>query len=239
MNLGLLAFTLASLSPLPAAAGLDVDTIARKHIEAVGGAARLRAIHSIRHSGTMKLTAGVMNLEGPFVLEMKRPRKARMQMTLGGTVSAQGFDGTAGWTLAPGATGSTPMTPEQLKEQEVLADFDDWLLDSKARGIAVELLGEEQLAGTRVLKLKLTNKGRAVHSYLDAQSFLEVRRDHLGPKGEPIDQTLVGDYAEVGGIKVPLKLETTSLEKPLISRMQFDKPELNIDISDSRFALPR
>jgi hypothetical protein len=126
-----------------------------------------------------------------------------------------------------------------VKDQEVLAEFDDWMLDYQSRGITIEVLGEEQLAGTRVLKLKLTNKGRAVHSYLDAATYLEVRRDHLGAKGEPIDQTLVGEYADVGGIKMPLKMETTSLEKPLVSRMQFEKPEMNADIPDSRFAAPR
>jgi hypothetical protein len=240
MNLGLLAFTLASLAgPSPTPARLDADTIARRHIEAVGGAARLRAINSIRHAGHMRLTAGAMTLDGPFVLEMKRPRKARMEATLGGTRTAQWFDGTAGWTLTQGATVALAMTREQLAEQEVQAEFDDWLLDYKARGVTVEYLGREPLGDTRALKLKVTYKGHAVHSYLDAATYLEIRRDHLGPDGRPVDQTLIGNYRDVGGLKVPFLAEITSRDKQVVSRLEFDEPELNADIPDSRFAPPK
>jgi hypothetical protein len=237
--------TLAAVAPLAAAllsaspaAGPTLDEIVARHLQAVGGEARVRAIRSLRHTGVMTLRVGDRTLQGPFVMEMKRPRKARMEADLSGLRMTEVFDGTAGFKILPGSDVPVAMSAEELAKQNVQAEFDPWLLDYKRRGVVAEYLGPAQVGDKPALKLALTLRGRAVHSYLDAATYLEIRRDHLGPDGQPTDEGLVTAFTSTGGLTMPQVLEITSKDKPLRTTIRFQKTEIDPDIPDARFGKP-
>ena len=53
----------------PLATAQTVDDVVRRYVEARGGAANLRAVESLRFTGTMELP----DVQASFVLELKRP----------------------------------------------------------------------------------------------------------------------------------------------------------------------
>src|SRR5205814_8255603 len=83
------------------------------------------------------------------------------------------------------------------------ADFYGPLVEYKAKGHRVELIGKENVQGTSCYKLKIMLKtGNLMYQYLDAKTFLEVREELIHTvdgKQMEIEET-VGDYKEVGGV---------------------------------------
>jgi outer membrane lipoprotein-sorting protein len=81
-----------------AAPAQTVDEIVAKNAAARGGAAAWRAVESMRCAGQMEIGKG---MQVPFRLELKRPRKMRLEFEFDGKTAVQTYDGSAGWKLAP------------------------------------------------------------------------------------------------------------------------------------------
>ena len=79
----------------PAHAGSD----RRKHIQAIGGIDKLKAIQSVTISGKAVLMGG--QLEAPIAMRVKRPGSMRMEFTVQDKSYIQAFDGTTAWTINP------------------------------------------------------------------------------------------------------------------------------------------
>src|SRR5262245_66530310 len=123
------------IAPLSLAqnAAPTVDEVVAKHLAARGGVERLKAIQTVRMTGLMDVVPG---LTAPFVLEMKRQSKMRLDMTVQGVTGSQAFDGSSGWVLMPFTGMSKPdvMTADAVQEAKAQADFDGPLVDYKAKG---------------------------------------------------------------------------------------------------------
>jgi len=79
------------------AAGQTAEELIAKNIAARGGLEKLRAVQTMRLTGTMKVGDDAM----PSILELKRPNKSRWQFTFDGQTAIQAFDGNSGWMLIP------------------------------------------------------------------------------------------------------------------------------------------
>ena len=220
-------------------ASLSGDEIVARHLEAVGGTARLRALKSLRLTGRITLEAGENALEGPFVVERKRPRKSRMAAELNGMPTSQAFDGIVAWGIPLGKSSPEVVDREQTRDREVESEFDDYLLDHKARGIAVGLIGREPIGAVDAIKLSVALKGRQMITYLDPSTYIEIRRDHLGPDGKVRDETNLSDPRETGGLLFPTLMEITSVASGLKTLMRVSTIELDPDIPDTRFESPK
>jgi len=124
------------------AAGQTVDQVLAKVIVARGGAAKLRAVRAERVNG--KISFG--DVSGPFVVELKRPLKMHMQLTIQNQTMVRVYDGKAqGWANNPFAGKKNPdaMSEEELKNITEEADFDGPLVDHKSKGNQVELAGKD------------------------------------------------------------------------------------------------
>ena len=159
---------LAAVLAAPAAAQ-TVDEVIAKSFEARGGLDRLKAIQSIRMTG--KMTMGPMEM--PMVIEWKRPASIRFDVTVQGALAVQAYDGTTGWAISPMGTGLAERVPlEAAKQMADQADLDGPLVDYKAKGHQVELLGKEKVEGKDAFRLKVTRKGGGVEYYfIDAESW--------------------------------------------------------------------
>lgn len=235
-----LALAAGAASPESAPqATLREDEVVARHLEAVGGAARLRALKSLRLTGRITLEAGDNVLEGPFVVETKRPRKSRMAAELNGLPTSQAFDGIVAWGIPLGKSSPEVVDREQTRDREVESEFDDYLLDHKARGITVALIGRESIGAVDAIKLNVAFKGRQMLTYLDPSTYVEIRRDHLGPDGKVRDETYLSDLRETDGLLFPTLIEVTSVASGLKTSMRISTIELDADIPDARFSPPK
>jgi hypothetical protein len=222
------------------AAAQTVDEILAKNIEAKGGLAKLKAVQSMRMTGKMTLGPGI---EAPIVLETKRPKLLRIDITVQGMTIVQAFDGTSGWMLNPlsGRADPEQMPSEVVKLVEEQADMDGPFIDYKAKGSTVELLGKEQAEGTTCYKVKLTLKGGDTRIfYIDTDSNLEVRVESKTTirGAEQESDTIVGDYKKVGDLMIPHAIDSGQKGAPMRQKMTIDKVEVGVPIDDARFKMP-
>lgn len=235
--LAVLALTVAFA---PASHAQTIDEILAKHYEAQGGLARLQKIQTMRMSGKMTVGPG---MEAPITLEKKRPGMMRLDFTFSGMTGTQAYDGTQGWQVMPfmGKKDPEALSPEDAKEVEQQADFDGPLVDWKAKGHAVELLGKESVEGADTWKIKLTRKsGQVEFYYIDTETFLILRETAKRTmRGTEIDgESLFSDYKEVDGVMFPFSMTSGAVGSPQKQSMSFDKIEVDPAIDASRFRMP-
>src|SRR2546422_235628 len=128
---------------------LTVDELVAKVIAARGGIEKIRGIQAQRVTGTISFGPGA---DGPFAVELKRPGKMRMELTLQGMNMVRSYDGrSAGWANNPfiGKKDVEPMTEVDLKNIGEESDFDGPLVDYKAKGNEIKLVGKDTVEGKR------------------------------------------------------------------------------------------
>jgi hypothetical protein len=228
----------------PSGAKLSPADIVHKNVAARGGLQAWRAVQTMQLTG--KLGAGgnqratlpmpipgggplegslkevvtprpVEEVQLPFVMELKRPRKMRFELQFNGQTAIQVFDGANGWKLRPflNRREVEPYTTDELKMASMQADLDGPLIDYAAKGTQVELAGMEKVEDRDTYKLKLTLKnGNAIHVWIDAQTFLEAKIEgqprRLDGTDHPVE-LYFRDYRPVGGLQIPFILETRVL----------------------------
>lgn len=213
------------------------DEIIAKNIEAKGGREKIKALQSIRMTGTLVTPMG----ELPLVMEAARPNKVRQEFTLQGMTGIQAYDGTTGWMVMPfmGKKDPEQVPSDMLKQLEEQAEFDGMLMDYAEKGHKVEYLGKEDIEGTPAHKLKVTRKsGDTVTLYLDAESFLEIKaKTKTTMQGQEFEgEANIGDYKDVGGLLFPHSIEQTGPQGKVT--ITFSKIELNPEIPADRFTMP-
>lgn len=217
-----------------------VDEIIAKNLQAHGGVAKLKAIHSIRITGNFD-SGGV---QAGFVQVYKRPMRIRMDATLQGVTLTQAYDGQNGWQIMPFTGQNTPaaMNAEDLKRLQEEADFDGPLMDYKQKGNAVELVGKEKVDGADTYHLRVSMKnGDVLNFYLDATTYLTLKRAGKAVvQGTPLEvETHYSDYREVDGVKFPFSLQQEAADGQVPDqKITFQKVELNVPVEDSVFKMP-
>jgi hypothetical protein len=240
----LLAQTAAPAKPAasaaPAAALPTVDEVIAKHVAARGGMDKLKSVQTLRMSGRMTMGPGI---EAPVAVEVKRPQHMRMEMQFQGMTAIQAYDGKNGWMIMPfgGRTDPQPMSPDDVKDAEDMADMDGVLVDYKAKGHTVEMVGKEKVEGTDAYKLKVTLKnGDERYVFLEADSFMEIRNEGKRKiRGSDVEvEASFGDFKEVGGIIYPHSIEQNIKGNPQKQAITIEKIDLNPAIDDTRFKMP-
>jgi len=229
------------LSLPPAAAAQTVDEIVKKALEARGGVAKLKAVQSERITGRIAFAHGE---EGVFVVELKRPLRMHVEISVEGQKIVRVYDGkSSGWMINPfvETKDAQPMSSEDLKNISDESDFDGPLVDYKAKGNQIELVGKESLDDKPVYRLKLTNKNGEVRFYfLDAASFLLVKWEGVRKSGEQelAWESYFSDFQDVHGLRFPFRIDQGSPGTELKQTLTAEKIEIDPQIDDSRFAKP-
>jgi outer membrane lipoprotein-sorting protein len=248
----------------PPRAQLSAAEIVDRNVSARGGLQAWRAVQSLSMKG--KMEAGGNNrptlpmpgrktgphmpqqvrpteqVQLPFVMELKRPRKVRVELQFNGQTAIQVFDGSNGWKLRPFLNRHEvePYTAEELKATAVQADVDGPLVDYAAKGTKVELEGVEKVGDSEAYKLNLTFKsGQTQHVWVDTKTFLEVKIEgtprRLDGNYHPV-ATYLRDYKAVNGLIVPYVLETAVEGVSQVERIQIENVAVNPKLDDSLFA---
>jgi hypothetical protein len=237
MRLGLWIVFLAASGP--GAMAQTVDELIEKNIQARGGLEKIHAIQSMRLTGRLSVGDATM----PSVLEVKRPNRTRWEFTVNGQTAVQAYDGTVAWAVVPFAGKTEPelMSAEDLKDIQLQADMDGPLVDYKAKGNRVEVMGLEKTGERDAWRLKVTlRNGDARDVYLDLKTHLQVLTvAHRTVQGKQVEiESELGDYREVGGVLLPYSFETRARGVVRKQVLHLEKIELNVPIDDSRFRMP-
>ena len=236
----------AALVPVSSSAQ-TADELIAKNLEAKGGLEKIKAVQSMRVTGTMPMgqAPNGQPVEAPFVMEMKRPNQMRLDVNYQGMTATQAFDGNVGWQVLPGTGRREPqvLPQEAVKQFAEQADMDGPLVDYQAKGHKVEYVGREKVEGTDTYVLKVTLKSGEVNKiYLDAEQYLEIRSEgkSRGPTGGDLEiETLIGDYREVGGLMLPHLRESGPRGGTQKMTMTVQKIEVNVPLDDARFRMPK
>ena len=239
MRQAIIALIVGLAITVPAAAQ-TVDEIIAKNTAAKGGAEKLKAVKTVRMTGKMTLAPGV---EAPVVMELQRGGGMRMDITVQGMVLSQGYDGTKAWIVNPlqGSKAPQEMSADDTKAVEEQADIDGPLIDYKAKGHTVELLGKEKVEGSDAYKVKVTQKNGTIRTfYIDAEHFLEIKEESKRmQRGTEVEgDTIYGDYKEVGGMMFAHSIDGGQKGAPARQKVVVDKIEINVPIDASRFKMP-
>jgi outer membrane lipoprotein-sorting protein len=229
----------APFPPAPEEAPLTADQIVEKHIEALGGVAKLNAIQSLVVTGKASILG---QAEAPLTIQVKRPNLLRLEMTFQGKKMVQAFDGVTAWTINP-MVGSEPKqsSDEDTRAAQESSDFiGGTLVDYKSKGNTVELVDKEDVEGVAVYKLKITKKNGSIeYDYLDAKSFLPVktqgRRKQLGT--EVLYESKISNYKPVEGVLMPFSL-TQLVNGRLAMEITIDKMDANVPLDAAVFKMP-
>ena len=228
----------------PTARTLSAAEIADKNVAARGGLQAWRAVETMTLEGKMGAggnqratlsipipgaapkaqrnpegvrTRPVEEVQLPFVMDLARPHKLRLELQFKGQTAIQVYDGTNGWKLRPflNRLEVEPYTPEEAKTSSTQAELDGPIVDYAAKGTRIELDGMEKVEGRDTYKLKLTLKsGDVTHVWVDAQTFLETKIEgtprRLDGTYHPVE-VYYRDYRNVSGLEIPFVLETRVL----------------------------
>jgi outer membrane lipoprotein-sorting protein len=240
MSLRPLVVLAATLLLAGSATAETVDELIEKNAKAKGGMEKIKSVQTMRMTGKMIMGQG---MEAPFTMTAKRPKNTRVEFTFQGMTGIQAYDGKTAWMVMPfmGKKDPEAMPSEETKNMEEQADFDGPLIDYKAKGHTVELLGKESVEGSDAFKLKVTLKNGEVRTiYLDAETFLEVKAEAKRMvRGTEIEgESLFGDYKEVDGMMVAHVMESGAKGSPQRQKMVFEKVEFNVPLADSLFVMP-
>ena len=215
-----------------------VDEIVAKSLAAKGGEEKLRAVTSVKMTGRVKGPTGDM----PFTSWAKRPNKMRRENITDGQTFVLAFDGMTVWRINP-LTSTVPQEitgPQAEKTRQDAGDFDTPLLDYKARGTRVELVGTEAVQGITMHRLRLTWKNGTIQEvYLNADTYLESRtvmQVEQG-KGKAIVTAEFSNYKQVDGITVPFHVRQLHNGR-LMVEVTYDSYEFNAPTADSLFEMP-
>jgi outer membrane lipoprotein-sorting protein len=242
---------------------LSAAQIVDRNIAARGGLSGWRAVKSLTWSG--KMDAGGNNrqtlptpgprsreplpparpaeqVQLPFVMELERPRKSRLEITFAGQTAIQVYDGTRGWKLRPYLNRHEveKFSAEELKASEAQSDLDGPLVDYAAKGTSIAVSGTEKVEGNPAYKLTLTLKDKQVqHVWIDAKSFLEVKMDgtprRLDGKYHPV-WVYLRDYKTFSGLLMPTVYETSVEGVKATEKINIENIVVNPKLADSRFA---
>ena len=270
LGAGAQAATTTTATPTPetqtpaaaAPANLSAAEVVARNAAARGGLQAWRAVQTLSMTGKMEAggnnrptipvpgvkPAQVPNqrlkeqAQLPFLLELKRPRKMRLELQFNGKTAVQVYDGTNGWKLRPFLNRHQveTFTSDELKAASLQADLDGYLIDYAAKGTKIEMQGIEKVENRDTYKLKLTLKGGQVeHVWVDAQTFLEAKLDGVPRRMDGKMRSVAvypREYHTVNGLVMPYLLETMVEGVKQSEKIHIESIVVGPKLADSQFA---
>jgi hypothetical protein len=235
---GVLLLVVAAAVP-GTARGETVEDVIARNLEARGGLAHIEAVTTLRMTGRMSVGPGE---EVPVTIEKKRPGRIRFEMVVKGRPAVQAWDGRTAWGI-PALGSRTPrrMPAEAAPLLASQADIDGPLVDYRAKGHRVALVGREKVDGAECWRLRVKLASGGVEDY-----FLAIRSGQIVKiegtqkvQGREIKgETLLGDYRAAGGVLWPHTVRSGALGQPDKQVLTVDRIEVNVPIDDARFEMP-
>ena len=186
------------------------EEIIQKHIAAIGGMESWKKVNSIKMNGS--ITA--QGMEIPVSVTSVHGKGMRMDMTIMGTSNYMILTPKEGWTYFPVQQQQKPepLTADQVKQSQDQLDVQGELIDYETKGSKIAFVGKDDMEGTEVLKVRLTDKeGKEKTLFFDAANYYLLREvEKMKADGKEIEATVsFSNFQKLPeGIVVPLTVDS-------------------------------
>jgi zinc protease len=212
------------------------ESVLERYIEVTGGKAAHQALHNEAATGTVEVVG--MGLRGTIVARAAAPDKSYSSLDIAGAgIMEEGTNGGEAWER------SSVQGPRIRSGEERTAALREAAFNSHLRWrelyAKVEFAGIEAIGERPCFKLVLTPAGeKPLTHYYDQETGLLVKisRIVVSPMGEMPSETLVSDYREVSGVKIPHSLKHRVLTQEI--QVQLDQVRCNTELPANAFNLP-
>ena len=217
----------------------SVDSILDKHFTAIGGLDKWKKVESLKMVGT----GTAQGMEFSVTTTKARPNKTRVESDMmGQNVIMSCYDGTTGWSKTPWGTMNKPAKMGEAEQKAAQAEsFDGDLINYKTKGSTLTFIGIDSVEGAKCYKLSLKKaSGDEKFYFVDAQTYLIDEVQALSTRGpnKGMSETLLSDYKDVKGLKMPYTVET-KMKGETVFNIKFDSIELDPKVDASIFAFPK
>jgi outer membrane lipoprotein-sorting protein len=226
----------AALLCMPSATyAQTAEEIVAKNLAAKGGEAKLKAVQTLRQTGSVKILGQPAHVTTTFM----RPNLSRLDITIQGTTLTMMFDGEKAWMLNP-MMGPDPMQQpaeqaEMIKDQ---ADIDGPLVDYKSKGSTIELVGTEDVGGKKAFHLRITRKALPpVEVFIDTTTYLDIKSVSVVP-GSGTMEILFADYRSVDGLVAPFSIKSLAAGM-VVAELKVEKIEINPTLPPDTFKIKK
>ena len=229
------AFLLVSTT----AGAQTVDEIISKHIEALGGSAKLAALKSMKTTSSIDM----MGMKVPVVSTIVDGKASRTEVTFQGMTQVIVTEGESGWFINPFQGKSEPekVNEEMVKQAKEERDLSGPLFNYKEKKNTVELVGKEEMEGTDVYKLKITRpSGDVSYQYIDASNYLllkETSKQKFQDK-EVEGERILSNYKMVDGINFAFTVELREVGESSGQIVTVENVEMNPKVDENIFKMP-
>lgn len=214
-----------------------LDDVLNKYYKAAG-LDKLASMKTIVVKG--KVTQ--MNMELPIVIDVKRPKKFRMEVEMQGQKMVTVFDGVKGWMIIPWMNPDPQdLTGEQLEQSKEQADMEGDLYHYAKKGHKATYMGKQEMEGTEVYKIKLEKKnGDVQYYYIDTDSNMVLKVTTISTRSgkEMQVETSMGNYKMIDGIAMPMSMESKVKGMDQGSQIEIVSVVFDVNLSDSLFVEP-
>ena len=208
------------------------DEIIAKNIEAMGGAAKIASLKTVKKSGNLSM----QGMDIPMVFTVSQMKGFRVDVEVMGTSNYQIVTPEKAFMFFPIQQMTEPkeMDAETVKGMQSALDIQGALVNYKDKGSSVEFIGKEKVDGAEAYKLKATGKsGKVAFYFIDVKTnrLVKTQAKATGPDGVEIDvETTYSDYKQ-NADGYWFAYATTTPQGPVV----FDKIESNVAVDENIF----
>ncbi len=227
----------APASPATAVAGLpSAATVLQHFVDVTGGKAAYEAVKSEQATGTFMIAAA--GISGTIKVFAATPAKAYAVVDIPGVGKMEeGTDGLVAWenSAIQGARIKSGDEAAAAIREGAMDARTDWTKYYKS----AEVTGTETVNGKQCYKVVMTPlTGGPEDDYYDKESGLLIKQSAIydTPMGKVPVELVMSDYRKQGALMMPFHIEQHLANQQFDTN--FDKYEFNVEIPESRFALP-
>ena len=167
-----LSIALSALLVATAAAQTTVDDVVAKNLAAKGGIEKLRAITTVKMTGSLKSPSGVTAI----TTWAKRPSFMRRDNVNDGQTFVTAFDGKTLWQINPLISPRPRDIPAASETRQTPTTSTACCSTTRQKGRTVELVGTEPVQGINMHRLRVTEKNGQIRDiYINAETMLESK----------------------------------------------------------------
>ena len=232
--IALLAFSFFSAS------AQTVDEVIQKYAANLGGLEAFNKIKTVKITGTY--TTQGMDL--PMTTQIINGKASRTEVTAMGNTVIRAYKDGKGWTQNPftGINTPTEVTGTDLAEYKAQSNIASPLMDYKARGHQVELVGQETVEGIKTYKIKLTDKndGKASFYYVNATDYSLVKTESEREfQGQTVNvETFLSNVKDFNGIKYSMT-RLSKIDGQVFQSINYSSVEFNVPVDEKIFDMPK
>ena len=215
----------------------EAKSVLKKFADVTGGADKYKAIKTVKMSG--KLSSPAQGMEGTIEMNMMLPGKMHVKVEVPDVFTEEnGSDGQTAWN-------NNTMTGPRVLEGKEKAQMIDEASYEKVYNPEkfykeMKVVGMEDLDGDKCYKVKLTKQnGLESTEYYSMKTGMHVRTESQVPT-QMGDMKMAANFSnmkEVDGIMLPHKVVREISGMSIV--VEFDKIEINSNVDEAVFALPK